>query len=129
MKWLIIFVTLLTSCAKQDRDTDGALPPMQLTAPTIKLTSPRDFQRFSAGQTVSINATIADNEQLEKVRLIVTNRATRVQVLRFEKYLDVKDYALSAVFTPEAGPRYTIRIEAVDRKNNNAETRIEVSCN
>ena|SRR5215218_8291366 len=130
MKPLFVFIaTLLMACVKQNRYPDLARPTMNLTAPRIKLTSPRDFQRFTAGQTVSITAIITDDEQLEKVCLFVTNRATGIQVLRSERYLDVKNYNLSESFFPVAGPRYTIEIEAVDRNNNNAETRIEVSCN
>jgi hypothetical protein len=126
--FVIVIATLLTGCVKQDRGADLALPTMSSTAPIIRLTSPRDYQRFDAGQIATITATITDNKQLQKVRLIVT-RANGTQVLRLEKYLDVKSYDLSESFTVTAGPRYIIRIEAIDQNNNNVQTRIDVSCN
>lgn len=127
MKRFAVFAMLLVACTKQDGGLDVAGPAMSLTAPMIQITTPRDFQRFRAGQTVSITATITDNNQLQKVRLIV-NRANGTQVLRLEKSLDVKSYALSESFTMMTGPQYNIRIEAVDQHNNNTITRIAVSC-
>ena len=125
--FVIVIVALLVGCGKQNRGSDLIPPRISLTAPIISLTSPQDFQRFSAGQTVSITATITDNKQLQKVRLLVT-RTTGAVVLRLEKYLDVKSFTLSESFTPTAGPQYIIKIEALDQNNNNAQTRIEVSC-
>src|SRR5215217_31136 len=115
--FVIVIVTLLMGCVKQNSGSDLARPSMRLTAPMIKLTSPQDYQRFSAGQIVSITATITDNNQLQKVRLLVT-RSTGAQVLRLEKYLDVNSYKLSESFIVTAGPQYIIRIEAVDQNNN-----------
>jgi len=126
---VVLIATFLMACVKQTIHTDQDAPILSVVSPRIKLTSPQDFQRFSAGQTVVITATITDDEQLEKVHLLVINRATGAQVLRLEKNMDVKSYTLSESFIPVAGPRYTIKIEAVDGNNNNAKTQIDVSCN
>lgn len=120
----IVFATLLMGCEKQVRDA-GVPPP--LSAPIIKITSPTDLQHFSAGQTVTITATITDNDQLDKVRLLVSNKEIGVEVLRLEKHLDVKSYTLSESFTAAASRWYTIKIEAVDLNHNNAKTQMEVS--
>jgi hypothetical protein len=128
MKLLLVIVAmLLTGCVKQIRGT--VLPPMSLTAPTVRITAPRDGQRVSAGQTVLITATLTDNIQLEKVHLFVTSRAGGAQVLHLEKYLDGKSYNLSESFTPAAGSMYTIKIVAADLNNNNTETQVGVTCN
>lgn len=123
--FVVVITTLLLGCAKTISESD-TVPSRRYRFLTVGLTSPRDGQSVSPGQPVSIIATITNDAQLEKVRLVVSNKGTGAEVLRLEKYLDVKTYTLSESFTPEAGRRYTIRVEAWDQHNNKAETQIGV---
>lgn len=130
MKQLFIFLiaTVLLGCRKHAGDTD-LVPSRKFSFLTARLTSPRDGQQFSPGQSVSITGTITADQRLEKVRLVVTNRVNGAEVLRVERYLDANTYNLSEAFTVEASQRYIMKLEAWDQYSNKAETQLGVVCN
>ena len=108
---------LLCSCTKDAGDT---------SRPVIALTSPTDHQTFAAGQTVTISATITDNDELHEVHLYVRNKATGAEVLHLEEHTDLKTYNLLKTFAVQAGVTYKIELEANDHGDNEAKVEIEV---
>ena len=107
----------LCSCKKDAGDT---------SRPVIALSSPTDHQTFTAGQTVTISATITDNDELHEVHLYVRNKATGTEVLHLEEHTDMKAYNLLKTFTAQAGITYKIELEANDHGDNEAKVELEV---
>lgn len=114
----IFLIALLCACKKEAGDT---------SRPVIALTSPTDHQTFAAGQTVTISATITDNDELHEVHLYVKNKSTGAEVLHLEEHTDVKSYTLLKTFTAQVGITYKIELEANDHGENEAKVEIEVS--
>ena len=97
-----------------------------LSRPVITLISPTNNQSFTAGQTVTISATITDNDELHEVHLYVRNKATSAEVLHLEEHTDMKTYNLLKTFTAQAGITYKIELEANDHADNETKVELEV---
>ncbi|MBE7171232.1 MAG: DUF4625 domain-containing protein [Williamsia sp.] len=110
--------TIFFACKKDAGDT---------STPVITLASPTDHQSFTAGQTVTISASIADDGELHQVHLYVNNKATGAEILHLEEHLDQKSYNLNKTFTAQAGITYKIEIQANDHAENEAKLELEVS--
>ena len=106
------------SCKKDTGDT---------SFPVIALSTPSDHQNFKAGQTVTISASISDNDELHEVHLYVKNKATSAEILHVEEHTDTKTYTLLKTFTAQAGVTYKIELEANDHSDNESKVEIEVN--
>jgi hypothetical protein len=94
--------------------------------PAITLTSPSQDQfnaGFEVGSTVTVSGTVTDNDQLDRVSLVLTH-STGIP-LYTEEWEDINQQSLSlneTVTIPAITPagQYTLTINAVDRSNNEA---------
>ena len=112
---LILFV--ITACSKKDE-----------VAPTISITSPLENQVFTAGQTITIRATVTDNESLHMVHVIAVDN-TGGHWVHSEDHIDGKSFDVVKTFVANAGKNYTISIDATDHDDNIATKEISISSN
>jgi hypothetical protein len=106
---------VVASCGKSDT-----------VKPTITFLSPTDNQSFVAGQTVLIQATITDNNEIHGVHLTVT-KGTTDHLIHSEEHIDAKSYTLNNSFIVQSGFTYTIEIEADDHDQNTTTVEIHVT--
>ncbi|HYC28173.1 MAG TPA: DUF4625 domain-containing protein, partial [Chitinophagaceae bacterium] len=97
--------------------------------PMIDVTSPLGNQQINGGQTVSVNATITDNDELHEVHLTVINTTTQAEVVHFHNHVDVQTYNLNETFVAAAGVTYEIKVEADDHSGNHAEVEFTIHAN
>jgi hypothetical protein len=114
----IACLCLLLGCGKSDD-----------IAPVITLTTPAENQVFTGGQTVTVKATITDNEGIHMVHFSVTDLSTGGHAAHLEEHLDSKSYSLNQAFATAAGRSYKIEIEAVDHNDNVTSKELTVSAN
>jgi short-subunit dehydrogenase len=118
MKRLATFIVLfITDCTKKDE-----------VAPVITIQSPVENQVFSAGQTITIKATVTDNESLHMVHVIAIDN-TGGHWVHSEDHVDGKSFEIVKTFVTNAGKNYTISIDATDHDENTATKQINVSSN
>jgi hypothetical protein len=118
-KVLLIFSAILFfSCGKSDE-----------LSPVITVTSPTENQVFSGGQTVSVNATITDNEGIHTVHISVIDNSTSGHLVHLEEHFDGKTYNLNKTFPVQTGRSYHIEIGAHDHANNTTTKELTVSAN
>ena len=118
MKRLTTFIVLfITACTKKDE-----------VAPVITIQSPVENQVFSAGQTITIKATVTDNESLHMVHVIAIDN-TGGHWVHSEDHVDGKSFEIVKTFVTNAGKNYTISIDATDHDENTATKQINVSSN
>jgi hypothetical protein len=97
-------------------------------APEISVTSPQQNQVFSSGQTVTIKATITDNEGLHMIHVIAVDN-TGGHWVHSEDHVDGKTFQVNKSFVTNPGKTYTITIDATDHNENAATKEIIVSAN
>lgn len=113
----LVFLMYMAGCGKSDEQ-----------APEISLISPQSNQVFSAGQVVTVEADITDNEGIHMVHLVVTDN-TGGHLVHFEDHYDGRTYDLNKSFTVVAGRTYTIEMDATDHANNTTRRSLTVSGN
>jgi len=96
--------------------------------PEISVTSPQQNQVFSSGQTVTIRATVTDNEGLHMVHVIAVDN-TGGHWVHSEDHVDGKTFEVNKTFVTNLGKIYTITINATDHDENTATKEITVSAN
>ena len=106
-----------TGCSKYDE-----------VAPVISIILPNENQVFSVGQTVTIKATVSDNEGLHMVHVIVTDN-TGGHWVHSEDHWDGKNFDINKTFTATVGKIYTIHIDATDHNENTTTREMTVSAN
>lgn len=113
----LLFLILVLGCKKSD-----ILPP------EIVVLSPQQNEVFPSGQTVTIKATVSDNEGLHMIHVIAVDN-TGGHWVHSEDHIDGKGFTVNKTFTTVAGKTYTITIEATDHDDNIATKEITVSSN
>lgn len=116
----IVLGILLASCHSDSVDDEK---------PVISITSPTNGQSFTAGQTVTVAATVSDNDEIHEVHLHVINIVTGVHEILFEEHTDAKTYTLNKTFTAKAGANYQVLLEADDHSGNQASAEVRVTGN
>jgi hypothetical protein len=107
---LIAFcILLLIGCSKSGGDS---------TKPVVAISTPTDNQQFNAFSSVTISGTVADNDLIHQVQVIVTNIANNSEVLHFQGNIGAKSYNINQVFTVQPATTYKIHIEADDSAGN-----------
>jgi hypothetical protein len=109
---------MITGCSKPDE-----------IAPVISVETPGENQVFTGGQSITIKATISDNEGIHIVHLTVLDNTTSGHMIHFEDHFDGKTYQLNKSFTPQAGRSYTIDIDGTDHNENTTKKQLTVSAN
>lgn len=113
----LLCLVFLIACSKPDE-----------TSPTILIVSPQQNEVFASGQTITIKATIMDNNSIHMVHTIVTDKSGGHWV-HSEEHTDGKNYNINKAFTALSGKTYTIHIDATDHNENITEKEITVSAN
>jgi hypothetical protein len=114
---VLVGAAIFAGCKKSSPDTEP---------PTITLNWPANNQVFNAGDSVHVNASISDNDQIHEVHLYVTNLATNNLLVHFEEHLDAGSFLLDKGFVAQAGVTYKIEIDANDHSGNQAQKVIQV---
>jgi len=112
---LILFFA--TACGKKDE-----------ISPEISIISPIENQVFSAGQTITIKASVSDNEGVHTIHVIAVDNAGGHWV-HSEEHVDGKTFEIIRTFVANAGKKYTISIDATDHNENTATQDVTVSSN
>lgn len=116
-RFSVLFLVFFFACSKPDE-----------TAPVISITSPEQSRVFAAGQTITIKATITDNNSIHMVHTIVTDNSGG-HWIHSEEHTDGKNYEVNKTFTAISGKTYTIHIDATDHNENITAKEIIVSAN
>lgn len=116
MKYLLVALVSLivcsTSCTKSASNGQG---------PVITVTSPSSNQQFTAGQSITVSASITHTSQIHEVKVRVRNNATGAEILEFKVDVNATSYDVSRSFVAQAGIVYKIEIEAEDFMGNESE--------
>jgi len=113
----ILFLIFVFGCKKSD-----VMPP------AIVVISPQPNQAFPSGQTVTIKATITDDEALHMIHVIAVDN-TGGHWVHSEDHVDGKSFQVNKTFITNPGRTYTITIEATDHNDNTTLKEITVSSN
>jgi len=116
-RFATLIVVFIIGCTKKDE-----------VAPMITIQSPVENQVFLAGQTITIKATVTDNESLHMVHVIAVDN-TGGHWVHTEDHVDGKSFEVVKTFVTNAGKNYTISIDATDHDENTATKQINVSSN
>lgn len=122
MKYLLVALAFLVvstmSCSKSNNAQSG---------PVITVTSPTSNQQFSAGQTITVSASIAHTSNIHEVKVRVRNNATGAEILEFKVDVNATSYVVSRTFVAQAGIVYKIEIEAEDFLGNETEQEFTIA--
>src|SRR6478609_308395 len=113
---LVILIALI-GCGKTDE-----------IAPVITMVSPTNNLVVAGGQTVAVQGTITDNEEIHMIHAICTDNLGG-HLLHFEEHVDTKSYNLNQSFPTISGRTYTLEVQATDHGDNVTTKTITVTTN
>lgn len=116
-RFVPVILFFVAACTKKDE-----------IAPVITIASPVANQVFSPGQTVTIKATVTDNESLHMIHVIAVDN-TGGHWVHSEEHVDGKIFEINKTFVANAGKNYTISIDATDHDENTVTQEIKISSN
>lgn len=116
----ILVMCLLTGCSK-DNDSDDNEPPV------ITFITPLHNQVFSAGQDVSITATLTDNKRISEVHVHITNNTTGTLLVDIHRTPAAATDALNETFTVGSGIEYKITVLVKDNSANESTKYVLIS--
>jgi hypothetical protein len=149
-KYFILTGLLITilSCSKK-----GSVAPVpDTTNPTISITQPAVGQAFSTGNTITFQATFADNDKLGSYSITVTKVITSGMVLKNvltpvawsysksatsfstgvkQQAITLNDITIPLLIgtSPVLSGKYDFNVSCVDGSNNSVSTTIEININ
>jgi hypothetical protein len=110
---LMCFVLFLTSACKKEKQ-DTQLPQIVIHSPSVGTT-------FYPEETITVSATITDDNELEKVRVQIVNASNETFLLTKEFYPNGSSYELNTSFLHDdmylTTGNYFIKITAFDKNN------------
>ena len=125
MKYLFVALVSLiicaTSCTKSASTGQGG--------PVIIVTSPSSNQQFTAGQNITVSASITHTSPIHEVKVRVRNNTTGAEILEFKVDVNATSYDVSRSFIAQAGVVYKIEIEAEDYMGNESEKEFTIIVN
>lgn len=129
--WLFLMLLAFASFSCDDDDEDVEL---DVTAPTINITSPAPNAVFAPGDEVQLRAEIRDNLGLETVRVHVTDPGGTSREVDDDNISDFlndnreKDLEVDITIDSQAQDgAYIITIEAIDEQDNRTEQSVTIS--
>jgi len=151
-KYLILVGLLVSILACSKKGSVAPVPVPDTTNPTITITQPSAGQAFVVGNTITFQASFADNDKLGNYSITVTKVITSGMVLKNVLTPVAWSYSKSATnFTtgvkqqnitlnditiplligtsPVLTGKYDFNVSCVDGSNNNASTTIEININ
>ncbi|WP_276495870.1 DUF4625 domain-containing protein [Pontibacter litorisediminis] len=131
LNWLFLMFLSIAFVACDDDDEEVEL---DVTAPTITISSPAENAIFAPGDVVELRANITDDQGLENIRVWVTTPAGTTSEIEDDDISDFlndnrqKDLDLDVTLPAEAEEgAYVMTIEATDEQGNNAEESVTIS--
>jgi hypothetical protein len=120
---LYLMLLFLFSCKKEnDEGSDSQVPVIMLTAPP-------NAQTFSAGQAVTVTATVSDNQKIREIHLEIINTTTGAFITH-EHYTPVNaSFVINRIFTAQPASAYKIKVEAEDMFENKTKAEVSISSN
>lgn len=118
---ILLIAGLFASCRKSNSNANID----DKTAPVITVISPGNGQIFNAGATISVSATVTDNNKVSQTEIHLINETTGELLRDIHNYPDAPSAIMQDSFTAVAGSVYTIKFIARDPSQN--ETRIQLS--
>ena len=118
---LFSLIVCSTACTKSADNGQGG--------PVIIVTSPSSNQQFTAGQNITVSASITHTSQIHEVKVRVRNNATGAEILEFKVDVNATSYDVSRSFIAQAGVVYKIEIEAEDYMGNESEKEFTIIVN
>ena len=116
----LVLTIILGACTKNADNSQG---------PVINVSTPSANQVFSAGQTITVTASITHSSQIHEVKIRVRNDGTGDEILEFKTDVNATSYSFSKSFIGQAGIVYKIEVEASDYAGNETEKEFRVSVN
>ena len=116
----ILFSGLVFSQCKKDAVKDEI-------SPSVVIRTPADGATFTAGQDITVTATVTENVALEEVHFHVTNKSNNEEIVHEHYHPGDKNYEFTGHFTIQSGITYHVEVEAEDKTGNAAEDEIDVT--
>ena len=123
MRKYIFIIAILIFCGCKKENCEEADAQM----PIIKMSSPTNNQTVASGNTIIIDGSITDNNKIESVHLEIINTSTGAFITHEHYAPDGASYLLNKSFVAQSAASYKIKVEALDRKGNKAQTQINIS--
>ncbi|OKL41569.1 DUF4625 domain-containing protein [Pontibacter flavimaris] len=131
LNWLfLMFLSFaFVACDDDDEEVD-----LDVTAPTITISSPTANAVFAPGDVMEFRANVTDDQGLENIKVWVTNPSGTTSEIENDDISDFlndnkqKDLNVDITLPAEAPEgAYVITVEATDEQGNNAEESVTVS--
>ncbi|MCX2739390.1 DUF4625 domain-containing protein [Pontibacter anaerobius] len=131
LNWLFLMFLSFAFVACDDDDDEVDL---DVTAPTITISSPTDNAVYAAGDVVEFRANVTDNEGLENIKVWVTNPGGTTSEIEDDDINDFlndnrqKNLELDVTLPADAPVgAYVMTVEATDEQGNNAEESVTIT--
>ena len=119
---LLLVVILPGGCSKDNTEPDRELP-------VVAITSPANNEVFSAGETVTINGDLSDNQKLTEVHVHISNNTTGALLIDIHRSPGAATYQLNESVQTQAGINYKIQVIAKDNSANENRAAVEITSN
>src|SRR5690349_15549259 len=113
-------MAIMVGCKKSGGDT---------TKPVVVITTPTANQEFPAFSSITISGTVADENGINVVQIIVTNMSNSMDLLHIQHTIGANSYNINEVFTAQPSTTYKIHVEADDLAGNNTVVEMQVKGN
>lgn len=110
MKKILFALALATAFVACKKESDSK--------PDIEVVTPTDNQVYSLGQTVTIDLSITDMDDIVWVHVHGTDLTDTTEMYHHEDSLDANFYTFSDIVVPSRAGQYKIDFHASDRKGN-----------
>jgi len=151
-KYLILVGLLVSILACSKKGSVAPVPVPDTTNPTITITQPAAGQVFAVGNTITFQASFADNDKLGSYSITVTKVLTSGMVLKNvptpvawsysktatsftsgvkQQNITLNDITIPLLIgtSPVLTGKYNFNVSCVDGSNNSASTTIEININ
>lgn len=118
----LLWINISACSNKNDSVDDKELPIIQLLSPTAN-------QIFTAGQVVTINGNITDNNKLAEIHVHIYNNTSGQLLTDIHRFPNGGTYTLNETFTTQAGIQYKIQVLATDKSANQQNQTVFISSN
>ena len=120
---LYLLLLFLFSCKKENDEAGDSQMPV------ILLTAPPNAQTFSAGQTVTVSASVSDNQKIREIHLEIINTTTGAFITHEHYKPGTASFVVNRTFTAQAASAYKIKVEAEDMFENKTKAEVSISSN
>jgi hypothetical protein len=119
--FIIILLLIIAGCSREQGGADDKQPPV------VTILAPAAGRQFSAGQTIPISGTVADNETIAELHVHISNIQTGALLIDIHRYPAAPGYTIAESFQAQAGTQYKIQVIARDNSANEGRSSVEIS--